>query len=126
MYTSYVVTILSSMSMGYFNLARLDSIPHIKVLLQAIINMHQKGCDHTRGIIHCSICQCLNHQKTVIIIWLFDCLIALEAKFHICEESDFIMHFMTCMLKHITTTMQTFTRVIGSICSCLVIGSFKS
>ena len=32
---------------------------------------------------------------------------------------DFIVHFMTCMLKHINATMQAFTRITGSICSCI-------
>ena len=115
-----MATILSSMCMGYFNLAWLDSIPHIRTLLQAIVALYQKGVWPCKcGITCCRICQCLNHRKTVIIIQLFNCLIALEAKCHLYNGSDFIMCFMTCMLKHINTTMQSFfTRITGSIYNC--------
>ena len=37
MCTSYAAIILSSMCMDYFSLASLDSIPHVRALLQAII-----------------------------------------------------------------------------------------
>ena len=57
--------------------------------------------------------------KEVIIIWSFNCLIALDAKCRLCKGSDFIVCFMTCMFKHINATMQVFTRVTGSICCCL-------
>ena len=51
MYTSYVATILSSICMGYFSLTWLDltwldSISHVRVLLQAITTLHQKGFGH--------------------------------------------------------------------------------
>ena len=49
-----------------------------------------------------------------MIIWSFNCLIAHETKCCLCKGSDFIMCFMTCMLKHINTTMQAFTRITGS------------
>ena len=115
------------MCVGYFSLTWLDSIPHIRVLLQVIIVLHWKGVWlHECGITQCSIYQCLNHQKTIIIIWSFNCLVALEVKCHLCNGSDFIVNFITCMLKHINATMQAFTRITRSIFSCLVIGLYSS
>ena len=116
--------------MGYFSLTWLDFIPHVRALMQVIITLYQKRiwpCEC--GITHCSKCQCLNHQKTVIIILWCNCLITLEAKCHLYKSSDFIVHYMICMLEHINSTMQTFTWITGSIYSCLVISlhsSFKS
>ena len=123
----YIATILSGMCMDYVSLAWLDPIPHIRALLQVIIALHGKGVwPRECGITLCSICQCLNHWKIVIIIWLFNCLIALEAKCHLCKGTDFIVSFMTCLVKHINTTMQVFTRITESICSCLVISLYSS
>ena len=120
MYTCYVATILSSMCMCYFSHTWLDSVPHIRTLLQMVITLHWKETwPHDYGITRYT-CQCLNHQKTVIIIWSFNCLTALEAKCCLCKGSDFIVHFRTCMLKHINTTMQVLTRITGLICNCLV------
>ena len=112
------------MWMDYITHAWLDSIPHV---MKGTTASDYQGCVAMQGhgITRCSICQCLNHWKKLI-IWSFNCLIALEAKFHLCKGSDFIVHFMTCMLKHIKASMQAFTRITGSICRCLVIGSFKS
>ena len=42
MYTSYIATTLSSMWIGYFSLTWLDSIPHIKALLQVITALRWK------------------------------------------------------------------------------------
>ena len=88
---------------------------------------------HNVFILQFRYCQCLNHRKAIIIIWSFNYLIALEAKCHLCKGSDFIVRFMTCMLKHInaTCTMQAFTWITRSIliCNCLVISlhsSFKN
>ena len=54
-------------------------------------------------------------------MWLFNCLIALKAKFQLCKGSIFIVRLMTYMLKDIHTTMQAFIRITGLICSCLVV-----
>ena len=44
MYTSSVATILSSMWMGYLSLTQLDSIPHIRALMQSPCIL--KECGH--------------------------------------------------------------------------------
>ena len=87
--------------MDYVSLAWLDSVPHITIGITAS-DYHPawKVATQVRGITCCSVCHCLNHQK-IIIIWSFKCLIALEAKCHLCKGSDFIVHLITCMLKHI-------------------------
>ena len=111
MYTSYM----------YGLLTWLDSIPYIWTLMQLIITLPQKRvwpCEC--GIMHCREYQCLNHQKIVIIILSCNCLIALEAKCCLCKSSDFIVHYMICMLKHINTTMQALTWITGSICSLVI------
>ena len=103
--------------MGYVTVAWLDSIPYIRGLLHAIIAFYGKWVwPHECEITCCSVCQCLNHPKAVI-IWFFNCFIALETKCHLCKGSDFIIHFMTCMVKYINATMQAFARITGSICS---------
>ena len=88
---------------------------------------------HNVFILQFKYCQCLNHRKAIIKLWSFNYLIALEAKCHLCKGSDFIVRFMTCMLKHInaTCTMQVFTWItrLILICNCLVISlhsSFKN
>ena len=76
-YTSYKATILSSVcvcvfvcvDLDYVSLVWLDSTPHVRALLQSNYHPAWKGMwPCACGIIHCSICQCLNHQKTGIII----------------------------------------------------------
>ena len=52
---------------------------------------------------------CLPVLKTVVIC-SFNCLIALEAKYHLSNDSNFVIHFMTCMLNK-----QTFTMITGPI-----------
>ena len=46
LYTSYIATILSSMCMDYVSLAWLDSIPHVRALLQTIITLHGRVCGY--------------------------------------------------------------------------------
>ena len=104
-------------------MARLHSTCHKGHYCKWLSAQNWRVCGYTSvwNYACCSICQCLNHRK-IIIIWSFNCLIAVEAKCHLCKGSDFIVRLMTCMFKHINITMQAFTRITGSICSCLVIG----
>ena len=87
------------LDMNYVSLMWRDSIPHIKKLLQVVIALHKR--DVATCVQLLVICQCSNHWKTVIISWLFNCLITFEDKCQLCKCSNFIMHFITCMLKHI-------------------------
>ena len=63
MVASYIATGLSSMCMDYVSLAWLDSIP---LITKGATASDYQGCVATQvcGITHCSICQCLNHQKS--------------------------------------------------------------
>ena len=59
----------------------IDTIPPIRALLQVIITLNQIWVwPYECGTTCCSMYQCLNYQKTVIIIWSFNCLIAPEGK----------------------------------------------
>ena len=106
-YTSYVATILSSMCMEYVSLAWTPFHMSWRALLQTII----KGVWPRKCMELHVIASANESSKKVIIIWSFNCLIALEAKCHLCKGSDFIMCFMTCMLKHINATTEAFTRI---------------
>ena len=103
-------------------MARLYSTPAPRsVLLQVIVILHgTKGyvAMQVSGNTRCSVCQCLKNRKR---LQSFHCLIVLEAKCCLCKGIDFIVCLMTHMLKHINATMQAFTRITGSIFSCLVI-----
>ena len=105
------------MSMGYVSVAWIDSIPHIRALPHAIIAFHGKWVwTHERGITCCSVCQCLNHPKAVI-LWLFNCLIALETKCHLCKGSDFkVIHCSREVLDEWRATESS----LGELCSLLV------
>ena len=73
MYTSYVVTILSSMCMDYVSLTWIYSIPHVmKGVTASDYHPTQKGVWPRK---------CVEYylRKVVIRIRLFNCLIALEA-----------------------------------------------
>ena len=73
-------------------------------------------------VTRCIVYQCLKYQKIVIVICSFNYFIALETKCRLCKASNFIVHFMTCVLKHINTTMQVFTRTNEPICSSIIMG----
>ena len=107
--------------MDYVNLAWLDPLP-CKMLLQSVWSNTEESVA-TR--VWNYVLYHLPMFKTTVVICLFNCLIALEAKCHPSNDSNSIVCFMTC-----TFNIYTFTRITGPIepvdPSSLVIGHLSS
>ena len=58
--------------------------------------IHGRGCGHAS--MELSVVIYVPMFKTAVVICLFNCLVALEAKCHPSNGSNFIVRFMTCML----------------------------
>ena len=80
--------------MDYVNLAWLDPLP-CKTLLQLIWPYTEES---VATQVWNYVLYYLPVFKTTVIICSFNCLIALEAKCHPSNDSNFIVHFMTCTL----------------------------
>ena len=91
----YVATILYTIvCMDCANLAWLDPLP-CRTLLQSIWPYTKEG---VAMLAWNYVLQCLPMFKTAVVICSFNQLIALEAKCHPSNGSNFIVCFMTCML----------------------------
>ena len=80
--------------MGYINLAWLDPLS-CKTLLQWVWPCIEKAVAIR---VWNYVLYLLPMFKTTVVICLFNCLIALEAKCCPSNDSNLIVHFMTCTL----------------------------